>query len=1699
VHETPERPVLAEIDADYGLITAQPQSGEGWITIRAADAAYPGCYREAELYIGCGGCDVGVCSIPGGGFVSLGSVNVRIALGANASGKSAGELFVRAGILEADVYTPKALKLTTFDPSVIARQVDGTLRQVKSALALADIIVESDTAYSIRFYHISDIMGMDTNNLYVVDPGAEPITTWNIYNPDQDTTILERLVIEEITGGQITSFEYEWNGLDNSWSLNRGGIRKETREVEMSGNLRIETRRISGGDDVPASNQRKTFEGFAWGEGVIEDVADPDGANLRTEFHYQNDASLPGYGRMSAVLNPDGSWVRYGYDQDGRVTNEALSWLDAPFGATPTAAREIRYDYQSVDLDDAELAADKHRPRTVTESIETTPVSITYHAYKLGDSGGRIEITERAVSATAGYGHPQNLRTVREHYPDLGDDPATRKLKKVVHPDGRQESYEYYAGGFIPDPSPGEFIVGQGPDRMEIVTFGTVGSPDGIPNKTTRNVSVYDAWNRNVLRYTEIRTEVGYERIDWIAYQHDEWGRITGVLRSNGERVETVWECCGMASRTDEQGITTGYSYDDLKRVILEVRNGISRSFDYDAAGRTLKEIATAGGISLVASNKYDLAGRLLEQVNASNLKTAYIYQDGGRTVVQTMPGGGTSMVTRHADGQIRSVTGTAVVATYYEYGVNSDGSRWTIVRTGSENSAAWEKTTTDMLGRTIRVERPAFGGGTLVTVSVYDEDGRLQRVSNPSGQSTLDTFYEYDELGRVIRSGLDVNGNGSLDVGGPDRIQDHDEYYEFAEDDWWRVSLSRIYPFSDSWTAVTNSIRKVRLTGLGGETEFGILESDTISTDIHGNATRSRRYVDRANMTVREVIDVPYSVQDAVRVTVAERLVSETSTSGVITTNLYDAIGRLTETRRGSGDHITGRIISYNALNQIEWEEDIAGHRTTYTYDTQSGRRVSVADAMTNMVFTAYDLRGRSTNVWGATYPVAYGYDDFGRMIAMSTWRNANAAPDTTQWLYDKATGLLTNKLYANGHGPSYAYTPDGRLARRTWARGTTTDYYYDELGQVTLVRHSDGTTPNVSYTYNRIGQQTQVADNFGVRNFTYSMTTLQLTKEQWLYGDELVRVYDNSSRPAGIVYTDPNYGVGNAHYVVKYEYDDFGRLLSVTTATTDVFAVASQVSYTYHQGSDRITGLYSDTGFSSSRSYEPYRNLVTDVLNQHGPEIVSRFSYEHDALGRRDRRIDTGATTNHFGYNGRSELTAALMHTNSYSYGYDPIGNRTESEDPRNGQLQYVANLLNQYTKIANGVDITPTYDADGNMIGYDGWTFKWDAENRLLKASNDTVSVENVYDYMGRRVRKSVWVYESGHWTLVSEIVYVYDGWNVIREKNIQESIVREYDNYYVWGLDLSGSLQGAGGVGGLLAMHHQYYDLQPKYYAYAFDANGNVTEMVDTNGTVVARYAYDPYGNLVEKTGDPIADLNPYRFSTKYADDETGLVYYGFRFYSPTLGRWLSRDPIGETGGINLYSLSRNEPVSRVDYLGLFPILKHLAGCAFDFFKDLAKAEIDKGLVAGRTCTEIGNEMRGDITDMAWCTGKTFPHRWTITHEKPKAVTAIASCVLGFLADKSLEHILKSIDDDDLKTLIEKIIGLSRDELEKLVGDISSQIDIKAKCNKKTDKVDFDLILKTRYELDDFSLPLTEETIHRGLCEGRTVNACCGQCP
>ena len=315
--------------------------------------------------------------------------------------------------------------------------------------------------------------------------------------------------------------------------------------------------------------------------------------------------------------------------------------------------------------------------------------------------------------------------------------------------------------------------------------------------------------------------------------------------------------------------------------------------------------------------------------------------------------------------------------------------------------------------------------------------------------------------------------------------------------------------------------------------------------------------------------------------------------------------------------------------------------------------------------------------------------------------------------------------------------------------------------------------------------------------------------------------------------------------------------------------------------------------------------RGFVTGVTNAVGGTAVSAYAYAHDRLGRILSRNGDA-----FGYSRRSEVVSASVASNAYSYDYDSAGNVTLAS--RNAETNlYTANARNQCVAVAGASPSLPSYDADGNLSAFDGFSLWWDAAGRLLSAVSGEGETQYEYDWLGRRI--TAW---NGGDTVRD---FVWDGWLPVAE-HLRDAWTGEdlAVTRYVWGADLSGSPQGAGGIGGLLAVERGGV-----WYAPLYDANGNVTAYIDESGNTVAQYTYDAFGNTISQSG-ALADAFPFRFSTRYFDAETGFYYYGLRHYSPKWGRWISRDPIGGDGGPNLYAFCANDPVNGVDPLGMFKV-------------------------------------------------------------------------------------------------------------------------------------------------------------------------------
>jgi RHS repeat-associated protein len=363
---------------------------------------------------------------------------------------------------------------------------------------------------------------------------------------------------------------------------------------------------------------------------------------------------------------------------------------------------------------------------------------------------------------------------------------------------------------------------------------------------------------------------------------------------------------------------------------------------------------------------------------------------------------------------------------------------------------------------------------------------------------------------------------------------------------------------------------------------------------------------------------------------------------------------------------------------------------------------------------------------------------------------------------------------------------------------------------------------------------------------------------------------------------------------------------------------------------------------GLTASWAYDANGQLL-QVKNAFPTNIISQYDYVYDAAGRHINVSKSGSAFDHgdiisYGYNARSELTNAVAAIDSdyrYAYEFDDIGNR-ETSSERGTNSVYTANNLNQYTAVD---DFTPEFDDDGNqtliktVTGI--WQVQYNGENRPIFWVQGTNTIVMSYDRMGRRVAKN-------------NQRFVYDGYLQIANFEHQTSNIKLQT--FIWDPTET------------IATRPLVWNCgdSPAYYVH--DGNKNVSEVVAENGALAAHYEYVPFGAVTAQCGASAA-ANPWRLSSEYAEDDTATVYYNYRHYEPVMGRWMSRDPIEEYGGLGLYLFAANCPLCYPDALGM--------GVFWEYFKDGC-------VIASSLVTMAGATMLGGAS--AW-TGVGAVVGWT----------------------------------------------------------------------------------------------------------------------
>ena len=579
---------------------------------------------------------------------------------------------------------------------------------------------------------------------------------------------------------------------------------------------------------------------------------------------------------------------------------------------------------------------------------------------------------------------------------------------------------------------------------------------------------------------------------------------------------------------------------------------------------------------------------------------------------------------------------------------------------------------------------------------------------------------------------------------------------------------------------------------------------------------------------------------------------------------------------------------------------------RFPYSYDSVGNMTAVNYPSSTDLAFS-YDAVNRLTNMVDAVGNTAFGFNSVGAISSEDgPWDS-----DTVSYSY--ANGLRSGITLAQPASASWAQT-----------------YAYDLMKRMTNVTSGAGT---FGYAYlNTIYDGNEIEGSVieGSLPSPFSLPGSRVARMTYPGGSVMTNHYDIHSRHLGTYLRNSGGTLLNQHV---YEYDDASQRTRQTRTGGDY------VDYTYDNSGQLASALGKESGGTTNRWQE-------------------RFFYGYDAAGNLSNRVQN-VQTNVFHVNALNQLTSTVRtNTSATVAGFTSIDATSVTVAANGGAataaIRYadrayartnvtLLNGNNTFTAVATSgtrgdtntvtvnlpVAVSFLYDQNGNMRTNGTRVLEYDDENQLTRITEPSSwKSEFVYDGKLRMRISRDYTWLNGGWTLTNETRRVYDGMLVIQERD-QFNVPRLT---YTRGKDLSGGLAGAGGIGGFLALTEN--STQPASFYFHADGNGNVTALVDTNQNIVARYLFDPFGNALTANG-PKAELNKYRFSSKELQVASGLLYFGYRFYEPSVQRWPNRDPLGEPGfellrggdpdlfgdGPNRYHFVGNNPVNRTDPFGL----------------------------------------------------------------------------------------------------------------------------------------------------------------------------------
>jgi RHS repeat-associated protein len=622
----------------------------------------------------------------------------------------------------------------------------------------------------------------------------------------------------------------------------------------------------------------------------------------------------------------------------------------------------------------------------------------------------------------------------------------------------------------------------------------------------------------------------------------------------------------------------------------------------------------------------------------------------------------------------------------------------------------------------------------------------------------------------------------------------------------------------------------------------------------------------------------------------------------GNVTTSIYDIDGRKRSEVAPKGNLAACACSAqyttswtYFPDNQVHTVTDPLNDVTTSTYDLD-GNLYQSADALNPAKTTTYRYNldsepiesDRNDGSWQKT-----GYDGFGNVTGQTSGAaGSSTALTSMSYGYDALNRKVSEQAGTDGLTTS-AYDPNtGLLTTMTSPKGVVTTYGYDAGSQLTSLSYSDGTTPNVGYTYDVLGRRQTMTDGTGTSTWSYDSLG-RLVSYQNGAGVTVAYHYDLKGQQTSMLYP------GQTTAVVT-GYDAAGRVSTITDwlghkttynyhdadVANPTTATVPQIEKDLPNGEVEMTTLdqagrvreIKDTGGSTVNSDLTYSQDADGQLTQARSPISGPTTYGYDAVNRLG---SAGSAT--YSYDAANEITGMVNGTTTTTF-----GNAGAYQSGGDGELPS-RKVVNGSTVLQN---VTYSYDLNGNRIGSsdsvsgNASTLTWDAANRLTSYASGPTSATYTYDGDGLRQSKTVggvtshetWDVSAGLPLLLSDGTYSYvNGPDGLALEEITGTTV----NY----------------------LHH--------------DQQGSTVLITGGTATEQARYTYDAYGNLL--TNDNPSLVNNILYDGQYQDSESGMLYLRARYYDPAIAQFISRDPaVAQTR--EPYGYVRDSPLNESDPTG-----------------------------------------------------------------------------------------------------------------------------------------------------------------------------------